>query len=213
MVLQNEPKNERSNLVRAYYVVWVGRKPGIYARWDDAELQVQGFPGAKFKKIRGGIVDAENAFKAGYEAFYKNAPKQPVSRIKPRSGIAVDGSYSMKDNIGEFRGVDLETGEQIFRESGFTETTNNVMEFLALITGLRYIKDNKLTCDIYSDSVTAMTWVKYAVVRSASFGCTKTFRAVNDALEFARKEGSDILQVKKWETGIWGENPADFGRK
>ncbi len=34
---------------RKFYVVWVGREPGIYDTWADAQEQINGFPGAKYK--------------------------------------------------------------------------------------------------------------------------------------------------------------------
>ncbi|KAK4053801.1 hypothetical protein OIV83_001457 [Microbotryomycetes sp. JL201] len=34
-----------------FYAVQVGRKPGVYSVWADAERQVRGFPGAKHKKF------------------------------------------------------------------------------------------------------------------------------------------------------------------
>ena len=39
-----------------FYVVWKGRKPGIYTLWDDCEVQVKGFDGAQYKAFesRGG---------------------------------------------------------------------------------------------------------------------------------------------------------------
>jgi len=36
---------------KKYYVVWVGQQPGIYTTWAEAERQVKGFPGAKFKSF------------------------------------------------------------------------------------------------------------------------------------------------------------------
>ncbi|WP_299425908.1 viroplasmin family protein, partial [uncultured Meiothermus sp.] len=32
-----------------YYVVWKGRKTGIFSSWPEAEAQVKGFVGAEFK--------------------------------------------------------------------------------------------------------------------------------------------------------------------
>lgn len=32
-----------------HYVVWKGRKPGIYTSWEQCKAQTDGFPGAKFK--------------------------------------------------------------------------------------------------------------------------------------------------------------------
>lgn len=34
------------------YVVWTGRKPGIYYTWSDCEEQIKGFKGAKFKGFK-----------------------------------------------------------------------------------------------------------------------------------------------------------------
>lgn len=35
-----------------YYVVWVGRKPGIYRSWTDCKAQTDKFPAAKFKSFK-----------------------------------------------------------------------------------------------------------------------------------------------------------------
>lgn len=35
-----------------YYVVLVGRTPGIYTTWSDCEAQVKGFKGAKYKGFK-----------------------------------------------------------------------------------------------------------------------------------------------------------------
>jgi ribonuclease HI len=47
-----------------FYVVWRGRKPGIYTSWAEAEQQVKGVAGARFKSFpsRG---EAEAALQAG----------------------------------------------------------------------------------------------------------------------------------------------------
>lgn len=35
-----------------YYGIKVGRRPGIYTTWREAELQVKGYTGAVFKKFK-----------------------------------------------------------------------------------------------------------------------------------------------------------------
>lgn len=35
-----------------YYAVKRGRKPGVYCSWNEAELQVKGYPGAIYKKFK-----------------------------------------------------------------------------------------------------------------------------------------------------------------
>lgn len=43
-----------------YYVVWRGRKPGVYSNWASAFEQVHKFSGARFKSYR----DRDEAYKA-----------------------------------------------------------------------------------------------------------------------------------------------------
>ncbi|MDE6741204.1 MAG: RNase H1/viroplasmin domain-containing protein, partial [Muribaculaceae bacterium] len=47
-----------------YYVVWVGRVPGVYDNWSDAEEQILNFPGAKFKSFAS-AAEAAQAFRGG----------------------------------------------------------------------------------------------------------------------------------------------------
>lgn len=35
-----------------YYVVWVGQDPGVYDNWEDCQLQVCNYPGAKYKSFK-----------------------------------------------------------------------------------------------------------------------------------------------------------------
>ena len=34
---------------RKFYVVWDGRAPGIYDSWEEARLQIEGFPNARYR--------------------------------------------------------------------------------------------------------------------------------------------------------------------
>ena len=36
---------------RKFYVVWEGHSPGIYDSWEECELQVKNYPGAKYKSF------------------------------------------------------------------------------------------------------------------------------------------------------------------
>ena len=55
-----------------YYVVWKGRKKGVFASWAECEAQVKGFVGAQFKAFET-KAEADQAFKANYEN-YKGKP-------------------------------------------------------------------------------------------------------------------------------------------
>ena len=52
-----------------YYVVWDGVSPGIYASWTECRLQVQNYPGAKYKGFAS-QEEAAAAFREGYAAYY-----------------------------------------------------------------------------------------------------------------------------------------------
>src|SRR5699024_11404040 len=49
-----------------YYVVWAGRKTGIFSSWEACQSQVNGFKGARFKSFPS-KAEAEAAFKADSE--------------------------------------------------------------------------------------------------------------------------------------------------
>lgn len=55
-----------------YYVVWIGRKPGVYATWAECEAQVRQFPEAKYKAFPG-KEEAEAAFRDGWEKHWGQA--------------------------------------------------------------------------------------------------------------------------------------------
>jgi ribonuclease HI len=50
-----------------FYVVWKGRKTGIFSNWEECAAQVQGFTGARFKSFPSRAT-AEEAFKGKYAA-------------------------------------------------------------------------------------------------------------------------------------------------
>ena len=51
-----------------YYVVWKGRKTGIFTTWAECEKQVKGFVGAQFKAFDNEM-DAEAAYLANYDDY------------------------------------------------------------------------------------------------------------------------------------------------
>jgi len=54
-----------------FYVVWKGRKTGVFSSWEECAKQVQGFNGAQYKSFlsRGA---AEQAFRGKYAAHFGN---------------------------------------------------------------------------------------------------------------------------------------------
>ena len=200
-----------------FYVVWIGRKCGIFTSWSECESQVKGFVGARYKSFET-RKEADLAFAGApvhYEGKSSTLGKWKTAKVKPiLPSICVDAACSGSPGPLEYRGVNTETGEQIFRAGPYANGTNNVGEFLAILRAMDYLSKQKLDWPIYSDSETAMTWVK------AKRCNTKLARLSSNAMLFqliAHAEEtlkvSKNYKVLKWDTELWGENPADFGRK
>ena len=150
-----------------YYVVWEGHQPGIYDNWTDASAQVQGYNAAKYKAF-GNKEEAEKAYKGSYWAFAGKDTKTvkkslpDLEKIGVRlDSLAVDAACSGNPGDMEYRGVHVRTGEQIFHIGPMPDGTNNIGEFLALVHGLAWLKQqNSPNVPIYSDSVNAQLWIK-----------------------------------------------------
>ena len=73
-----------------YYVVWEGRKPGLYESWDECKKQVDGFEKAKYKSFES-RAEAERAAKGNYWQSVSTAGKPAAKMGKvPRSAIIQD---------------------------------------------------------------------------------------------------------------------------
>ena len=129
--------------------------------------------------------------------------------------LSVDAACSGNPGLMEYRGVYTKTKEEIFRQGPFKEGTNNIGEFLALVHGLAYLKQIKSALPLYTDSVTAMSWVRAKKCRTKLEKSDKNaalFELVVRAENWLKKN-EYTTTILKWETPVWGEIPADFGRK
>lgn len=138
---------------RKYYMVWVGREPGIYEDWDDCLEQVDGFPGARYKAFdsstaaaiafrgdpndQASIIEAIAAHNAE-KARAHQAQLFEIPEINPDS-IAVDGACAGNPGMMEYRGVDVRSGIELFHVGPYPEGTNNIAEYLALVHALAYL--------------------------------------------------------------------------
>jgi len=205
-----------------YYVVWKGRKPGIYIDWATCKQMVDGFDGASFKSFTS-LIEAENAYglKSGSGSGTVQSLKSK-SRSSPPSkktviltpSISVDAACSGNPGVMEYQGVDTHTKEVLFHKK-YQLGTNNIGEFLALVHGLAFLKKNGSDIPIYSDSVNALLWIKNKKCKTTLVKNNKTielFETIARAEEWL-KTNTWKNQLIKWETEKWGEIPADFGRK
>ena len=199
----------------AYYVVWSGKTPGIYDTWEDCEAQVKGVQGAKYKGFAS-RPDAEQAFASSPENYIIRKPKAEKEESTPiLPALAVDAACSGNPGVMEFRGVIADTGTEVFHRGPSNGGTNNIGEFLAIVLGLAYLKQNNLPWVLYTDSRTALSWLK------KGHADTKIeWNAQNQDLFFMLRKAEMWLHdntwttpIYKWDTKSWGEIPADFGRK
>lgn len=208
---------------KKYYVVWKGVSPGIYESWTACQLQIKGVIGAKFKSF--------TTRKLAEEA-YNNIPEDYIGKTNKKENVdssgcfidnnetiitnslAVDAACSGNPGVMEYQGVFVETSTQVFYYKAALGT-NNIGEFLALVHGLAYLKQNKLSLPIYSDSKIAINWIKQKKCKT-KLKKTKKTAALYAVIARAEKwlnEHKVETKIMKWNTKEWGEIPADFGRK
>ncbi|HEY0827920.1 MAG TPA: ribonuclease H family protein [Bacilli bacterium] len=211
-----------------YYVVWVGRTPGIYSSWPDCQAQVNAFLEAKYKSYET-LNEAEKAFQEGWKkhvAVQGKKLKQPSAsaidllseEVKAEidwDSISVD--VGTKGNPGEveYKGVDTRTGAVVFTHRPIEKGTNNLGEFLAIVHALAFLKKSGSSKTVYSDSVNAINWVKKKQVSSTLTRDETTeeiWNLVDRAVHWL-ESNSYNNKVLKWQTKRWGEIKADYGRK
>ena len=216
---------------KKFYVVWNGLNPGIYHSWDDCQAQIKGVKGAVYKSFDS-KEEAERAYASPAYEYIKRVPKGEDSASampalssqraeggcrRPGLGIyalAVDAACSGNPGPMEYRGVYLGDGKEIFH-FGPVHGTNNIGEFLAIVHALAMLDKQGLKMTIYSDSRTAISWVRKKCCKTQLERTEKTeqlFQLIERA-EAWLKAHRVTNPIVKWETEHWGEIPADFGRK
>jgi len=204
-----------------YYVVWAGRKTGIFTSWDACESQVNGFKGARFKSFPS-KAEAEAAFKADPETqttkrsrslSNKKTDNQQAQYIQ--NSISVDAACSGNPGAMEYRAVYTKTGKEIFHYGPVANGTNNIGEFLAIVHALALLKQKQSALPIYSDSMIAMNWVRKKQARTTiprDASTEKIWELIDRAHTWLRNN-TYPNPLHKWQTKAWGEIKADFGRK
>ncbi len=200
-------------MAKKWYVVWRGRVPGVYDAWDAARAQVEGYPNAAYKSFTS-EAEALAAFAAG-DAHTAAQQTRAALPPKVRTGYAVDAALSSADGLMFYRCVRIADGVEIFRHGPFPDATNNIGEFLAIVDALRWLTARADRSPVFTDSNNAILWVAHAHC------ATRLPRTANNDALFARiaeaerwlMETPYCNAVLKWRTDLWGENPADFGRK
>lgn len=202
---------------KKFYVVWEGTEPGVYLSWTECQLRTKGVEGAKYKSFDT-KEEAEQAYASSPYTYIGKKAKEKKKKALPSciisESLAVDAACSGNPGPMEYRGVYLRTNEEIFH-FGPVQGTNNIGEFLAIVHGLALLKQKNLSMPIYSDSKTAISWVKNKKCKTQLTREAQTeelFLLIERAEKWLKKN-TYSTRIIKWETQDWGEIPADFGRK
>ena len=177
---------------RKYYAVAAGRVPGVYSEWPEAERQVKGFAGAKFKGF-GSRAEAEAWLEApvhtkkernGAKATATEKKKLPVD---PGAVVVfTDGGCINNPGPGGY-GVVIEDGlSEREYSGGYSLTTNNRMELMACIVALQKLEGSGQAVVVHSDS-------SY-VVNGMEKGWARSWRARG----WRRPDGHPALNADLW---------------
>jgi len=208
---------------KKYYTVWKGHRTGVFETWDDCKSHIANFEGAQYKSFPTFEL-AKTALKGNYKDYIGKSKKfsSALSETQLKligqpnyNSIAVDAASSGNPGIMEYRGVDTQSKKELFRKGPYQHGTNNVGEFLALVHGLAFLKQNNSDRILYTDSRTAMSWVKKKQCNTKlqrTAANTALFTLVDRAVLWLTNN-TYTTTIVKWETKAWGEIPADFGRK
>lgn len=115
----------------------------------------------------------------------------------------------------EYQAIDLATGQRVFH-FGPLHGTNNIGEFLAIVHALALCwQQGNHQKTIYSDSYNAILWVKKRKCKT-KLELTPQTEKLYDIISRAEmwlRTHDYHNPIMKWDTALWGEIPADFGRK
>ena len=207
------------NVKKKFYVVWRGHSPGIYDSWDICKKEVMGFENAQYKSFKT-IEEAEQAFATSYHEIKELKGKKDLHTLtteyKPiLNSLSVDAACAGNPGVLEFRGVFTDTGTELFARGPYKMGTVNIGEFLAIVLALAWLRKNKLKYPIYSDSKTAIAWVRNMRINTKlerTNSNKELFQAIDNAILWL-KTNSFRVPILKWDTENWGEIHADYGRK
>jgi ribonuclease HI len=157
-----------------FYVVWKGRKPGVYGTWDEARAQVEGFPGALYRKFKT-LEDALRAFRGETDV----------------ADVYSDASYD--GQTLRVRIVDAE-GRTLHSDSWPVKGVQviNVGEFIAAVRALRLTQGIVAT-----DSQVAYTWVQAGTARTGLDLPEDLKKALEEARAWLRENLEARVRLKK----------------
>lgn len=135
----------------SYYAVKSGKIPGIYRTWNECQIQVKGFSGAKYKKFK----DLDDA-----ERFISNSESKETN-IHTDIQMWTDGSAHLNKSAGySFVYIDKDDNiiYQCYGKLIKPPYTSPRAEIVAIVEGLKYYDSEN-----YTSSLSIHTDCKYVV--------------------------------------------------
>jgi len=126
-----------------FYVVWQGRKPGIYTSWKECEAQVSGFENAQYKAFDS-MVEAEKAFSEIHGntliSKRKNTNKHPF--LLPNYERKRSGGCSLQRNPGKWNIVEFTLQqEKRFFISALLKEVRTISEIFGIVHALALLNN------------------------------------------------------------------------
>ena len=176
-----------SSRKKKFYVVWKGKTPGIYRTWDECLAMIKGYSNSKYKSFPS-LESAEKAFHEGSDQYWGTgkfvsplSDKQLAKIGQPIiNSMCVDAAWNSETKVMEYRGVWHHDRSIAFEKGPFENATNNIGEFLAIVHALALMANRSVDWPIYSDSKTAIIWVRNKHVNSKSMQLGETSDQIND---------------------------------
>lgn len=213
-----------------YYVVWEGINPGVYETWAECQRQIEGYQQAKYKSYSS-LEEAQQVFKEGWKKHW-GIGKATKTKTQAKTKSKISASSTPKEEIDydsisvdvgtrgnpgpvEYKGVDTRTEAILFQVGPIEKGTNNLGEFIAIVHALAYLQEQGSSRTVYTDSMTAMKWIRNKEVASTltrDASTKKIWELTDRALQWLNTH-TYKNKIKKWHTDQWGEIKADYGRK
>ena len=185
-----------------YYAVAVGKKPGIYTKWDECKAMVHGFPGAvykSFKTLEEAETFLESAPARGGETHAKGAAQQKATQgaAQQKSGTAGDGKAETRGAESAGETEDLPEN-YAFVDGSFHAGTGvyGYGGFLIHAGGKEVLQG-------------AGKEPEMASMRNVAGEVLGSMAAIEKALELGLKDLTiyyDYMGVEMWAKGLWKRN-------
>jgi ribonuclease HI len=149
-----------------FYAVAIGRNPGVYTKWNECKINVEGFDKPKFKKF-----DNEEAA-LNFITKYSKKDDDILEYSSDNIYIYCDGACSNNGSQKAKAGIGIYISEN--NENNISEKlegenlTNNIAELTAAIKAINIL--NIITSDIENKNKIVVTDSNYVILCATTYG-------------------------------------------